>query len=284
MPAAPSSTSAKAGKPPRIAASGATDGTQAIERAIVVLRELATRGRLGWGLTDLAAACGLKKATVHRILVRLEHERLVHQRPADAHYFIGPMIAELGLAIPGHHIFMRAAQEFVADLGRREGLVAILSIRSGDQFVVAARAASARFKGELNEVGARRPLITTAGGIAILLALERTVAARIARSNLEQLAQRGRTSVAEYRAMWTRSRRAGYACNLGDIAPGINAVAVAARGVAAQPFASLTLAGGAAHLPPERFDDAVSILRRECVQLAHLAAQVHPGLYAAPAA
>src|SRR5207253_2870685 len=42
-----------------------SDGTQSIERAITVLRMLATRGRVGWGLTDLASASGLKKATTH---------------------------------------------------------------------------------------------------------------------------------------------------------------------------------------------------------------------------
>ncbi len=258
------------------------DGTQSIERALKVLRMLATRGRLGWGLTDLAQAAGLKKATVHRILVRLEHERMAHRRASDAHYFLGPALADLSFSIPGFHPFVRAAQDFLAEMSRRYSLVTILSIRSGDHFVVGARLAPARFKGELNEPGARRPLMTTAGGIAILMSLEAAETSRIVADNLELLSQRGRTSVEEYRAMWDRSTVRGYASNFGDIAPGVNAVAMPVLGQAGQVFASLTLAGGVDHVRIDGADELAAALRHECVEIARLAAQIHPGLYAGP--
>ena len=47
-------------------------GTQSIERAVHILKLLATRGKFGWGLTDLARRAELDKATVHRILGCLE--------------------------------------------------------------------------------------------------------------------------------------------------------------------------------------------------------------------
>ena len=56
----------------------ASDGTQSIERAVTLLRVLATREHFGWGLTELATTCQLNKATTHRILARLQRERLVH--------------------------------------------------------------------------------------------------------------------------------------------------------------------------------------------------------------
>ena len=46
----------------------ARSGTRSVERAILILREVANRGHLGWQLSDLAARCGLSKTTAHRLL------------------------------------------------------------------------------------------------------------------------------------------------------------------------------------------------------------------------
>jgi DNA-binding IclR family transcriptional regulator len=256
------------------------DGTQSIERAITVLRVLATRPHFGWGLTELAGAAGLNKATTHRILSRLERERLVHRRGAGDHYFLGPMLGELSLSIPGFHEFVAQSQEFITELARRNGVVTILSLRSGDHFVVVARVASSRLKGELNEVGARRPLISTAGGIALLVKLPDEMQERIVQANIAQLSLRGHTRTADYRAMWERSRRLGYGTKFGDIAPGINAISVAAEGAAGDYFASVTFAGPDSQLTMQRCADLVPALERETQTLTELASLVHPGLYA----
>jgi DNA-binding IclR family transcriptional regulator len=257
------------------------DGTQSIERAITVLRMLATRGRFGWGLSDLASASGLKKATTHRILSRLERERLVHRRGAGDRYFLGPMLGELSLSIPGFHEFVTQAQAFIADMAHQVALVTILSMRSGDHFVVGARVASSRLKGELNEVGARRPLISTAGGVAILAALTPDEQAAVVRANMAQLSLRGRTSADDFMAMWERSRGLGYGTNFGDIAPGVNAVAVATRDASGRAFGSITFAGPELQLPVSRCEELLPVLERHAAELAELAVQVHPGLYGA---
>lgn len=256
-----------------------SDGTQSIERAIVLLRILATRGRVGWGLSELAGACGLKKATAHRILARLERERLVHRRSAGQHYFLGAMIGELSMSVHGLHAFVQEAQEFTGELARAASLVAIVSLRSGDHFVVLARAKTTLLQGQLNEVGARRPLISTAGGAAILLGLETGTQDRIIASNRAELGTLGRSSIDAYIGMWTRSRELGYGLNSGDIAPGVHAVAVPVCNRSGEPFASIALAGTAELLPLSRCDELVLTLRRQVVRLARIAAQLHPDLY-----
>jgi DNA-binding IclR family transcriptional regulator len=262
--------------------SDANDGTQSIERAINVLRVLATRANFGWGLTELASAAGLNKATTHRILARLERERMVHRRSAGDRYFLGPMLGELSLSIPGFHEFVAQSQEFITELARRHGVVTILSLRSGDHFVVVARVASSRLKGELNEVGARRPLISTAGGVAILVALADDVQATIVQANTAQLSLRGHTRTDDYKAMWERSKGLGYGTNFGDIAPGINAIAVAIEGAEGEPFASVTFAGPDAQLSTQRCVDLVPVIKREAQSLTEIASLVHAGLYASP--
>ena len=256
------------------------DGTQSIHRAITILRVLATRRRIGWGLTDLTRACGLKKATTHRILARLVHERLVHRHAVGEHYFLGPMLAELALSIPGLEPFVEAAKQLVNELAHATQLICVLSLRSGDDFVVLARASAPRLHSELHEPGARRPLLTTAGGAAILLTLDAATQQRIVQANREQLTALGRSSIHSYLAMFERSRRMGCGANLGDVAPGLNALAWPAIGRSGAAFASLTLAGADDMLPLSRCDEVVLTLQRVAPRVAELAACTHPDLYA----
>jgi DNA-binding IclR family transcriptional regulator len=263
----------------------ASDGTQSIERAVTVLRVLATRERFGWGLTELATACKLKKATTHRILSRLERERLVHKRQGGDRYFLGALVGELAISIPGFTDFAQQTQEFLTEVARRQALVGVLSLRSGDHFVVAGRVASSRLKAELNEIGARRPLVTTAGGVAILVGLPDEEQQRIVEANTLQLTLRGRSNLADAMAMWERSRALGYGTNFGDIAPGVNAVAVPVVNRHGEPFASITVAGPEAQLTEARCHELVASLQHHAKGYAELAARVHPDLYdcAAPA-
>jgi DNA-binding IclR family transcriptional regulator len=260
------------------------EGTQAIERAITVLRTLATRGRFGYGLTELAAVCELKKATTHRILARLERERLVHRRAQSDHYVIGPLLGELSLSIPGFHDFVDLARDYVNDLARRNGLVGLLCLLSGDHFVVAVRAASSRLKSELHEVGSRRPLIITAGGIAMLITLPRDRQERIVAGNLALLPDGGQAArTREYLRMWGRSSELGYGTNFGDLAIGVNAVAVPVQDQGGGSFASLTLGGPASYLSEQRCHELVPSLRSAAREVTALADSAHLQLYAAHA-
>src|SRR5690606_27427081 len=56
-------------------------GTQSIQRAARLLRELAARNRQGMRLIDVAHSSGLQRPTVHRMLKCLTAENLVSQDP-----------------------------------------------------------------------------------------------------------------------------------------------------------------------------------------------------------
>ncbi|HYF19665.1 MAG TPA: hypothetical protein VEA40_17495, partial [Ramlibacter sp.] len=67
-----------------------------------------------------------------------------------------------------------------------------------------------------------RPLITTAGGIAMLLTLPRQEQEqeRIVAANIRELTSHGRSELSDCHAMLERSRRLGFGGNFGDIAAG----------------------------------------------------------------
>ncbi|MGH8649199.1 MAG: helix-turn-helix domain-containing protein, partial [Burkholderiales bacterium] len=52
-------------------------GTQSIERALTLLREIAAHNRSGSRLLDLATRTGLQRPTVHRMLKCLTTESIV---------------------------------------------------------------------------------------------------------------------------------------------------------------------------------------------------------------
>ena len=59
-------------------------GTQSIERALTLMREIAAHNRTGSRLLDLASRTGLQRPTVHRMLKCLTLENMVQQDPRHA--------------------------------------------------------------------------------------------------------------------------------------------------------------------------------------------------------
>ena len=74
---------------PRPTAGTRLTGTQSIERALTLLREIAAHNRGGSRLLDLATRTGLQRPTVHRMLKCLAAENMVQQDPDTHRYFLG---------------------------------------------------------------------------------------------------------------------------------------------------------------------------------------------------
>ncbi|VTU22483.1 IclR family transcriptional regulator [Variovorax sp. PBL-E5] len=228
------------------------NGTQSIERALRILRELAARGEFGWRLSDLATRCEVDKGTVHRILSCLVRERFVQQRSADKHYFPGPMLYELGLSLPGYATFRQACERRLAKYAVQTEAIAWLILRSGNEYVCAVRKGTLELRGLMVHVGTRRPLFTSVGGVAILQTLPMLEAENILADNTQQeIAKRGDGRLAALRKMRERSQRHGFGVNLGDVVPGVHAFAVPVCGGDGRAIAAVVLTG-----LPEQFGEA----------------------------
>ena len=133
----------------------ATRGTQSIERALRVLRELSARARPGWRLIDLAERCSLDPGTASRILSCLVRERFAVKRRGDRHYLPGPALYELGHALPEMVAFEALCRPALARLAARTRCVAFLYLRSDTDFVCIASTGEASIKGLSIEAGQR---------------------------------------------------------------------------------------------------------------------------------
>nr|WP_145549942.1 helix-turn-helix domain-containing protein [Variovorax boronicumulans] len=219
-------------------------GTRSLGRGIKLLRLVAARPQFGWRLSDLAAASGIDRGTVHRMLGCLVEERLVAQRASDRHYLPGPLLFELGLALPDHAQFQRRAETQLAAFARRMAGVAVLVLRSGNEYVCCLRAGSLPLTGSVLYPGNRRPLFTTAAGVAILQTLDAAEQRAVLLDNVAQeIARCGTERLAALQRMRERSHRHGFGVNLGDVVQGVHACAVPLRGSGGAAFAALCLLG-----------------------------------------
>jgi DNA-binding IclR family transcriptional regulator len=219
-------------------------GTRSLSRLIRLMRLLAARPQFGWRLSDLAAASDLDRATVHRMLACLVEERLVEQQASDRRYLPGPLMYELGLALPNRQLFQRRAETLAGQLARRLGGVAGLLLRSGNEFVCAIRTGALPITGSMLYPGTRRPLFTVAAGVAMLQTLPAAEAHAVLLDNVAQeVARCGSTRLQALQRMRERSDRHGFGVNLGDVVPGIHAFGMPVRGGASDAFAAIGLLG-----------------------------------------
>jgi DNA-binding IclR family transcriptional regulator len=251
-------------------------GTQAIERAAHLLRELALHGAFGWRASELAAHCGLDRGTTQRLLACLTRERLAQQRPSDRRYLPGPLLFELGLSVPGMHGLQAIAASAVSRAASRLNAVSSLYLRSGEDIVCAARHGSTTIKALTSEVGTRRPAVMSVGGVAILLALPEPLRADIIERGLARARRQGEARLRAVRQMLSESELAGYAVNAGQVVPGVHAFAVALRKPAGDAFASLAIAGPANVLPLEQAASIIGILNEEARAIEHEAIRRWP--------
>jgi DNA-binding IclR family transcriptional regulator len=251
------------------------DITRSLHRAVGLLRLLAGHTRIGWRLSDLAKHTELDPATVHRLLTGLCDAGLATRVPGSKHYTLGPLAFELGLAAAPYFDLGRLAHARLAALATELHGTIFLKIRSGVESVCLARHDGAGPVPSLMlDVGGRRPLCLTAGGVAMLLALPPAEQTRIEADNQRTIDQQETMRWTGVSRMLVRSRELGYALNLGDIATGISAVSVAIPTDGQAPVTSVTLALAGTALTESTAADLAARLRLEASAMAPMLMQL----------
>ena len=121
------------------AADPAGTGAQTVERACVLLQEIARAGREGARMLDLCSATGFSRPTAHRILRSLAAAGFVRQAQGSRRYQLGAALFELGLAAPTPVECFPAVTQAIDDLAEATGDTVYLMLRSGDDVVCAWR-------------------------------------------------------------------------------------------------------------------------------------------------
>ena len=244
-------------------ASGKLSGTQSIERALSLLREIAAHNRTGSRLLDLATRTGLQRPTVHRMLKCLAAEAMV-QQDADTHrYFLGPMVFELGLTAGPRFNLREICHPALTRIAEATGDTVFLTQRSGLDAVCLDRHEGAfPIKTFTLEIGMRRPLGVGIGSVAILAALPDEDIRHIIASNAPRLPEYGLTPNSLL-AQVKKAQKLGYAVRETPSLAGVRSIGQALRNRSGVPFAALSVSAISSRMNEKRVAELAALLKNE---------------------
>ncbi|MDW5598541.1 IclR family transcriptional regulator [Conexibacter stalactiti] len=165
----PSQNSAAEAAPAAVEAAAAPKaaptGTQAIDRAVAILRALERGGAMT--ATEVAASVGLHVSTAHRILRSLCAHGLLGQSPTDDRYQLGLATVLLGRAA-AEQLGLSAIVSHLEALRDETGETVNLGVRVDDEVAVAASIPSRHPLRVENQPGVRNPIHACAMGKTLL--------------------------------------------------------------------------------------------------------------------
>jgi DNA-binding IclR family transcriptional regulator len=239
-------------------------GTQSIERALLLLREIAAHNRGGSRLLDLATRTGLQRPTVHRMLKCLTVEGMVQQDPDTHRYYLGSMVFELGLtAAPRFNLrdICHPAMNRIADA---TGDTVFLTQRSGGLDAVCVDRLEGTFpiKTFTLEIGMRRPLGVGTGSLAILSALGEDELRAIINNNAPRLPEYGLTP-SSLLSQVKRAQKLGYAVREMPSLAGVRSIGHALHNQSGVAFAALSVSAISSRMNEKRIAELAIMLRNE---------------------
>lgn len=198
---------------------------QTVQRAVTILRLIASSNTHDLRLVDLAERSGLNKSTVHRLLQCLLEERMLTRGRTGRGYRLGPLLYEFGLAALPARSIKEIAHPHLCSVAEATGDMTFLVARSGYESVcLDAIAGHFHVQTMTSGVGDRHPLGIGAGGQAILAALPNSEIELVFDAIKHPLQSYGQFSRQSILSDVARCRRRGYALDENMAADGISAM------------------------------------------------------------
>ena len=252
---------------PEATAGNRLTGTQSIERALTLLREIAAHNRGGSRLLDLATRTALQRPTVHRMLKCLASENMVQQDPDTHRYFLGPMVFELGLTAAPRFNLREICHPALTRIAEATGDTVFLTHRSGlDSGCLDRREGAFPIKTFTLEIGMRRPLGVGTGSLAILSALPEEEIQRVVTANSGRLPEYGLNS-GSLLAQVKRSQKLGYALREVPGLAGVRSVGQTLRNQSGIAFAALSVSTISSRMSEKRATEVAQLLKTESRQI-----------------
>lgn len=217
------------------------DAVHAIQRAVQLLEALA---RSDAGISELARATGLHKATVHRLVRTLRELGLVELGPDGVRYRLGLRLLELGGRVLARLDLRDVARPYLTELRDRTRLTVHMAILDGAEVVYIEKLDSPANLRMASFVGTRNPAYCTALGKAILAALsDDELEAVLARTRFLPRTANTLTSVAALREELAATRARGFSIDNVENEEGIRCVGAPVYGHTGRVVASISVSG-----------------------------------------
>ncbi|UUN25382.1 IclR family transcriptional regulator C-terminal domain-containing protein [Streptomyces sp. FIT100] len=213
---------------------------ESLARGLTVITAFG-EGRAELGLTAIAEATGLARATARRALITLEH--LGYVTSQDRTFRLTPRVLALGCPPLSRTTLSDIAVPHMAELVRHVHDSASLAVLEGEDIRYTARVATERIMSVNITIGTRFPAYAASMGRVLLAGLpadERT--AHIGRTGLRALTPRTVTDPARLAALLDRVVDEGYALVDEELEEGLRSLAVPVRNHTGRTVAALNVA------------------------------------------
>lgn len=233
----------------------------AVERAILILRTLATAAD-GFPLTDLATTLNLPKSTAHAILSTLNLHHFTERDPGGK-WRLGLATFEIGSAYADRVDFISAFRSVAARLVAECGQTIQLGVLDDREVVYVAKVDGTEPVRLVSHDGARLPAHTTALGKALLASLPPDDFERLYRRRT--LTPRTRYSIVgveTLRAEVDAIRGQGFACDHEETALGLYCVAACVMGRDGKAVAAVSISIPGHRMREDRFAEMADRVRR----------------------
>jgi DNA-binding IclR family transcriptional regulator len=243
-------------------ASGATrpeEGLKSLVKVVRVLDAFSTRNRT-LSLTDLCAATGYPKSTVHRLLGAMRDTGLLDHDGARDRYRLGMKLFEFGNTVLANMDLHREARPFVDALTRQGGQAVHLAVFDGQRAIVIHRADASPEKSLAAHTIEQAPVHCTSVGKAILAFQPEPVVRKIIAAGLTRYTESTIVDPAALLSVLATVRDTGYALDEGEHQPGLRCIGAPIRDQSGQVIAGISLTGPAWRIPLAEVDGLAKVV------------------------
>jgi len=248
-----------------------------IRRASLLLRLLATAGKRGLALTEIAARSVLPHPTVHRLLKQLSSEGLIFQHEESRRYLLGPVAYELGLAAAEIFDLRHVCRPALERLTQATEDTAYFVMRSGFDAVCIDRVdGTFPIRTITLEIGSRRPLGVGAGGLAILAACDDDERERILHATAGRLPEFHGLDLQQQREAIDGTRKAGYALVRNRVTLGVTAMGVPFRDSMGRPIGAISVGAIDSRMREQRRREIAALLKEQAASIEKTIRDLNP--------
>lgn len=245
---------------------------QSLDRAMLVLRVVASKRSDGAKLAEVADETGLSRSTAHRFLGALVQAGLLEQVPSGGSYFLGLELCEIG-AIAANRFGLRdAAHASMTRLTEVTQDTVYMSIRHNYESICIER-----YEGDYPiktltlDIGDRRPLGVGAGSLALLAFQPDDFVSRAIALNAAEAERKWNLTAAQLFDFVAETRDKGYALNPGRVAPGMTAIGVPIFGASGEAVAAIGVGAITSRMEEEgRCDGIIAAMQNEAREIEEL--------------
>jgi DNA-binding IclR family transcriptional regulator len=250
--------------PPR----SASESVRSVERTLDLLAALEHADH-PMGLSDLARATGIPKATAQRLLTVLERRGFVQKERLT--YQLGTAVVPLAGAFLTGNSLARAALPALEQLALASGETSSLQARQGFDRVVIQRVLSVHSLGYSLRIGQRLPLLVGASGSILAANMPpEELAQLIASAGEIHLADGTLLSRIDLLTRIETVRRQGYAVSRGEREGGVVSVASPIQRAGNPVIATIAVTGPTSRMGEEKVDQISISVRQVAAEIAQV--------------